>query len=131
MGFGDESAQKRSSSIFSQPQSTDPFSHGPIFLCPSRLGLLKHKNRVSPSFMSFAEPPFLAETIDLALEEDIEAGGIPPKCSSSRWMLWQRKIALFDQTTVLRGCEKIEDQIDFEVILVSKSIVSKLAYSIE
>ncbi len=44
-------------------RSTDPFSHGPIFLCPSRRGLLEHKNRVSPSFMSLTGPHYLAETI--------------------------------------------------------------------
>ena len=44
---------------------------------------------------------------------------------------WLRQIGPYAQRAVQRGCEKIEDQIDFEVILVSKPIVSKLAYSIE
>ena len=60
----------------------------------------------------------------MALEEDIEAGEILPKYSSSRWLLWQRKIASFDRTTVLRGCEKISDD-RFWVLSSPKPIVSK------
>jgi len=42
----------------------------------------------------------------MALEEDRKTGGIPVFCSSSRWLLWQRKIAPFDGVTVLRTARR-------------------------